>query len=325
MTSTFVLTDVTSDAIMSVAKLVSIANSPLSFDDIAKGVEDRFKASSVRSIVSSCLQLKLLQQNQNGTFAINSKFASSVKRANRSELPLLFREALQDFPPFLLYVDLLNKEYSSNNAANMVRGALQINSPTSVVEKALKNWGKSAKLIVEQNGVLMIPEGEKGLPSNYVKDLLKALDSELHAKIFLIDIFGQEVYASLTALGLDISDLAKSLIEYETDAKNSLDRSGQFLENYLMQYGSSIGLKLIGKTGVNAIVDEYFNQKRILKNQKHIGNGAGGARNIGAHGVDSETTKPWTVTAQASLATTLLIPAIIRSFYYYTQNKEQVF
>jgi hypothetical protein len=324
MPSDFVIPDVTSEAIMIVTKLVSIATSPLSLSDISKGVQDRFKESHTRLIIAASLQLKLLQE-KNSNYVVNPKYQDSVKRANKNELLPLFRQALQDYPPFLLYADLLSKDFSSVNAVNMVRGALQINSATNAVEKALRNWGISAKLIINQNGVLSIPDAEKGLPSNYVQDLLKALDSEFHAKMFLINTFGQEVYACLTTLGLDISDLAKSLIEYESDSKNSLDRSGQFFENYLIQFGTSIGIKVIGKNGVNAAVDEFFNQKKILKNQKYVANGAGGARNIGAHAVDSETGKAWAVTPQASLAITLLVPVMIRSIYLHIKNSQQVF
>lgn len=324
MAPSYLIPDVSSEAIMTVTKLVSSAPAPLSLSDISKGVENRFSEAHAKQVVNACLQLKLLQEN-GGTYTVNQKFRDSVKRANKQELIPFFRQALQDYPPFLLYADLVSQNFASIDSVNMIRGALQINTPAKVVEKSLRNWGKDAGLIVEDNEQLRIPEAEKGLPSNYVKELLKALDSEFNAKMFLINTLSPEVFAYLSSLSLDISDLAKSLTEYESDSKNSLHRSGKFFENYLYKFGTDIGASLLGLRGVNALVKALLDQHKILHNQLYLGNGIGGSRNIGSHDPDTETGKEWTVTPQAALASTLFVPPIMRSLYLYAKKGQQEF
>jgi len=224
-----------------------------------------------------------------------------------------------------MYADLLSNGYSSEDSASMTKGIMNIGTTLSVVEKSLRLWGTDTKLIVNENGKFRIPEGEKGLPTNYVKDLLKALDSELHAKMFLIDTLNPEVYNYLTSLGLDISELAKALIEYEKNPKPSLDRASQFFETFLHKFGIDINVNLQGKNGVNELIKTLSDQRIILPNQKNLGNGLGGCRNISAHGVDKDTQKAWNITPQASLSGMLLIPAVIRSFYFHVKKQQQEF
>lgn len=320
----FVLVDVTSEAIMSVAKVISSAFAPLTIDDIAKALETEYKESTVKLIVTACLQLGIIQKEGEG-HTITSKYRDDVRRAKKEDLIILFREPLQNYPPFLLYADFISTGYDSKESATRVRGIMQIDSSLSTVEKALRGWGISAKLIVNESGTLRIPEAEKGLPANYVKELLKALDSELNAKMFIINILSPEVYTCIDSLGIDISDLAKAIMSYEQDPKESLRKATGVFETFLHKFGSQNSVNVQGKTGVNALVNEFFDSNKILKNQQHVGNGLGGARNIASHGVDKDTSKEWNVSPQGSLSNILLVPLAMRSFYLYVKKQEQAF
>ncbi len=324
MTNGFILTDVSSESIMNMAKVVSNAPISMEFGDIVTALENKWKENYLKQVITSCVQLSILQKDGNG-YVVNSKQRDAIRRANKDELIAFFRVALQNYPPFLMYADLLSNGYSSEDSASMTRGIMKIGTSLTVVEKALRLWGTDTKLIVNEDGKLRIPEGEKGLPSNYVKDLLKALDSELHAKMFLIETLNPEVYNYLTSLEMDISELAKALIEYEQDPKQSLNRASQFFEIFLAKFGIEITTSLQGKNGVNEMVKALSDNGKILTNQKNLGNGLGGCRNISAHGVDKETQKEWNVSPQASLSAMLLIPAVIRSYYFYVKKQQQEF
>jgi len=324
MVDRFVLTDVSSEAIMNVAKVVSSAPSSMIFADIAKSLETRWKENYLKQVIIVCLQLQILQKDGQN-YIVHSKYRDAVKRADKDDLTVFFREALQDYPPFLMYADFLSNGYSSQESASMARGIMQISSGLNVVEKVLRIWGTDAGLIIKDGDKFYIPKAEKGLPANYVKDLLEALDSEFQTKMFLINTLSPEVYSCLTTLGLDITDLAKALISYEADPKQSMEKALSFFEAFLSKFGLDIGINVQGKNGVNALVNELFISKKILKNQQHVGNGLGGCRNISAHGVDSETGNEWNVTPQASLSSMLMIPVAIRSFYLYVKKQEQGF
>lgn len=324
MTDRYIFVDASAEAVMNAAKVISSAATPLTFEDISKSLETRYTPGTVKQILIAGLQLGVFIKN-NQSYTTSPKYGDSIKRANKDQLNTLFREALQNYPPFLLYADFISNGYSPNDSASMVRGIMQINSGQKVVEKVLRLWGISAKLIITEEGKLRIPEAEKGLPATYVKELLKALDSELNAKMFLINILSSEVYSYIDTLGMDITDIAKAIMLYETDPKEALRKATAFFETFLHKFGDDKGIAVQGKTGVNALVNEYFNSSKILKNQQHLGNGLGGARNISMHGVDADTGKEWNVTPQAALSNILFVPLVIRSFYFYIQKGDQSF
>jgi len=320
----FVLHDVSSEAIMNIVKSVGSSSSELTESDIAKAMESRYKPNYVKQCLNASLQLKLLEKNGEG-FQVPSIRRDEIKRSNKNDLILFFREALQRYPPFLLYADFLSTGYSSKDSTSMIRGILKIGTGLSKAEKTLRIWGTGSNLIVHENGELKIPQAEKGLPSSYVKELLKALDSEFTAKMFIINLLSPEAYSYLNSVGLDIDDIAQALISYESDPKSAMAKALSFFENFLHKFGSDLGVKLAGKTGVNALVNELFTQNTILKNQQHIGNGLGGGRNISSHGVDKDTQKEWNVTPLAALSMIILVPITIRSFFSYGKKHEQIF
>ena len=324
MNSNFSLYDVSSEAIMNIVKSVVSASSELSEDDIIKAMESRYKHGYVKQCLGASLQLKLLERNNEG-FQVPSIRRDVIKRASKDDLIVFFREALQGYPPFLLYADFLSTGYTSKDSASMIRGVLKIDTGLSKSEKTLRAWGTSSGLIVNEKGELRIPQAEKGLPSTYVKELLKALDNEFSAKIFVINLLSSEVYSHLNSVGLDIDDIAKALISYESDPKAAMAKALSFFENYLHKFGIDLGVNLKGKNGVNALVNELFTQNKILKNQQNIGNGLGGGRNISSHGVDKDTQKEWIVTPQAALSMIILVPITIRSFFSYGKKQEQIF
>ena len=324
MKERYYFTDVSVEAVMNATKVVSSAAIPLSMENIAKALETQYKATTVKQILNMCTQLGVLEKDTYSYIA-SSKYKDRVKQANKDQLNILFREALQNYPPFLLYADFINNGYSPDDSASMVRGIMQISSGQKTVEKVLRVWGISTKLIVNEDGKFRIPETKKGLTTDYVKGLLKALDNELNAKMFLVNILSSEIYNYIDSLGMDITDLAKAIMSYETDPKEALRKSTSFFEMFLHKFGTDVGVSVQGKNGVNALVNEFFNSVKILKNQQHLGNGLGGARNISMHGVDKNTGKEWHVTPQAALSNIFFVLLIIRSFYLYVKKNEQVF
>lgn len=322
MPDTFSVYDVSTDSIMTVTKAISTAASSLSFSDIARAFEGKYKEGSLKLILTASVQLQLLTKEAE-TYTANIKYRDNIKRAQKEELIAFFREALQSYPPFLVYVDFVSKGYSSLEAATMTRGIMRIGANQMTVEKAFRNWGTASGLMLHRGDRFEIPMAEKGLPAHYVRDLLTALDSELKAKVFLIDTLTPEIYNYIVSLDMDISGLSTSLLEYEARPKPSLDTASQFFETFLHKFGAEIGVSLQGLTGVNALVKELHDSSKILTNQKNLGNGLGGFRNIAVHGVDSETQKAWQVTPQAAIAGVILIPTVIKSYYMFIKKNMQ--
>jgi len=326
MSTQFVITDVSPELLMDIAKVLSQSPHPLSKEDIAKSLEDRYKGSYVLTALTQSVQLGLVAK-QKDLFISSEKYRDLIQRSEKLQLFLPFRVALQEFPPFLLYADFISKGYSPENAATMTRGILKIESPRDKVERALRLWGIYAQLIKTdpQSGRLFIPEAEQGLPSEYVRNLLKALQDELKAGIFMIETLSPPAYAYLTQKGISITELSKALVNYEKDSKSSANSACQSFEFFLYKLGEDVGANVTTCKGIIELANELRSKNAVLLNQMHICHGIGGLRNVTSHTPDNETGNPWTITAQGALSSILCIPTAIRSIYLFYKEQKQEF
>ncbi|RLE43834.1 hypothetical protein DRJ16_03355 [Candidatus Woesearchaeota archaeon] len=323
MITRFSVLDVSAEAIMDVAKLVSSSPHPLTKEDILRS----FKKSEkyVSNAISQCVQLNLITPKDN-VFLSSEEYRDLIKRSERSQLFLPFRKALQRYPPFLLYVDFISKGYSSEESATMIRGIFRIRSSDRIIEKSFRNWGRYARLIkVEESGKLVIPEAEKGLTPRYVENLLKALRADLQAKIFLIETMSQQAFVYLSEKGIGIENLSNALLNYEKEPKSSANKACQTFEHFMYKYAEDVSANIGKCSGIIEYANAIKSSKGILKNQLHICHSIGALRNMAHHDPDKETGKPWNFTPQGAIISTLIVPTTIRSIYLYWKEKKQEF
>lgn len=323
MSSQFAVLDVSAEFMMDVAKAVSSSPHPLSKEDLIRS----FKKSTtyISNAISQAIQLGLIELH-NGLYVGSARQRDLIKRSDRSQLYLPLREALQRYPPFLLYIDFTSKGYPSKDSANMTRGIFRIQSSEDLVEKAFRTWGLYAQLFCfDSSGELSIPEAEGGLPSEYVENLVKALRAELQASIFIIETMSQQAFVYLTEKKIEIEDLSDALINYEKDPKASANKACQTFEHFLFKLGEDVGANVSTCNGVIEYADAIRGQNEILKNQLHLCHGIGGLRNMAHHDPDKETGKPWNFTPQGAIVSSLIIPTMIRSIYLCWKEKKQEF
>lgn len=323
MSFQFAAFDVSAEFMMDVAKAIASSPHPLTKKDLLKSFEK--SRVYVSSALYECLQLGLVV-SQDGLYVSSERYRDLIKRSDRSQLYLPLREALQRYPPFLLYIDFISKGYSSEESAKMTTGIFRMQSPEKIVERSFRNWGLRAYLInVDSSGTLCIPEAEKGLPSEYVESLIKALRADLQARIFLIETMTQQAFVYLTERDIEIDDLSDALINYENDPKASANKACQTFEHFLFKLGQDVGANVNNCNGVIEYADAIRGIQGILRNQLHLCHGIGALRNMAHHDPDRETGKVWTFTPQGAIISTLSVPTMIRSLYLYWKEKKQEF
>lgn len=318
---------------MDVAKLLSSSPTPMPKEDVYRSFEDRFKETYVNLILIACEQIRLCEKTGLDYLA-TQKYREQLKRADRSELSLIFRSALQEYPPFLLFTEFVTKGYTLTNATAMTRGILKIESPLSRVEKSLRNWGSYAGVFDKVTGELVLPLSVDRLTAEFVKGLHEALDSQLKANIFIIELLSPQGYAYLVEEEIDVSTLSSALLSHEKDPRTSAENASQVYEQFLYKLGQDVGANVTKANGVIELADSIrsvwkpspaVNQKMVLANQTLISHGLGGIRNMSSHGPDKETGIKWTISPQAALAMTLLVCTTIRSINLFVHESQQEF
>jgi|GEM_PF-1717587 hypothetical protein len=325
MLTKFVVFEVSAEFLMDVAK--EVASSPHPLDK--KILLDSFDKNQayISNAIAECIQLGLFTE-KNGEYVPADKYRDLLKRSDRSQLHMVLWQALQSYPPCLVYLDFISKGYSSEQSARMTAGMFRIESPKERVEKMFRNWGLQTGLIVtDTSGKLSIPEAEKGLPNEYIESLMKALRADLQAKIFLIETMSPSAYKYLTESGIEIDDLSDALVNYENDPKASANKASQVFEHFLFKFGEDVGASITKGNGIIQYADIIQAERSgdFLVKHKHICYGIGGLRLMAHHDPDKETTNPWVFTPQGAIITSLIVPATIRSIYLYWREKKQEF
>lgn len=319
----FIIPDASAEGIWHIAKVAANSPSPLTKQDMVRSFEGKYGAVYVKNCLAACIQLRLVERSGDA-YISSQKFRDVIKRAHRDELKLALRSALQEYPPFLLFADFVSKGYQTDDAATMTRGILRIGSSATVTERSLRLWGTAAELVKrDEAGRLVIPEGEKGLPAHYVRNLVRALEDELKASIFLIETLSPQAYAYLTEKGISISELAKALVGYEKDSKISAEKACKITELFLYKFAEELGVDVKKCNGVIELSNAIRATGSITSNQNHLCHGLGGLRNMTAHEPDKDTGNPWTITPQGALVTILAAPALVRSVLLFAREKKQ--
>jgi predicted transcriptional regulator len=323
MSLQFAISDVSAEFMMDVAKVIASSPHPLTKEDLTRSFKK--SKSYISHAISQCLQIGLIEL-QNGQYVGSARHRDLIKRSERSQLYLPLREALQRYPPFLLYIDFFSKGYSTKDSATMTRGIFRIQSTEDLVEKAFRTWGLYAQLFCfDPSGGLSIPEAERGLASEYVENLIRALRAELQASIFIIETMSPQAFVYLTEKKIGIEDLTDALINYEKNSKSSANKACQTFEHFLYKLGEDVGANVSTCNGIIEYVDAIRKQNEILKNQLHLCHGIGGLRNMAHHDPDKESGGPWSFTPQGAIISTLIVPTMIRSLYLCWKEKKQEF
>jgi hypothetical protein len=314
--------------IMDVCKFASYADSNMTKEKIGECFKGKLQESYVYRAIRAAVQLRLLDE-KNGTFSCSQRWRDEIKKASRDELQLPFRQALQDYPPFLVYADLLSKGYISNEAAQATKGLFSIDSSPTTIERSLRLWGIYSGTIKQdsQTSKLALTIDTNRLATKYVEDLLTSLASDFRSKLFVIDRLTNELFTYLTEKNISIQDLVDALREYENKPDESVFNASKLFEQYLYKLGEDNHVPVTRCLGIIQLIEALRNNNPplLLGNQRNVCFGAGGIRNISDHGVDRETGKPWKINPDTALVSVLMIPIVMRSVYLYNTKSAQEF
>jgi len=322
MTKGYQIPDVSAALIADLAKTLANSASSMTLSELADCYVGQFKSDSVRRATIANVQLGFAEANQ-AVYSCSETHRDVLKKADKSELRIAFRGGLQNYGPFLLFADYLSKGFSPIDAATRTRGLFKIELAPEKVERILRGWGKYAQLVEEIPGGLRLTVETEHLLFDYVKRLIEVLEAELQTKLLTIEMLGPEIFAYLDNNDIKLDDLAKALRNYEADPKPSASRSLDIFEIFVHTLAKDRGVNVDRPKGLMDWVDGIRAKKDLPSNLLHVLHGMVGLRNITHHNPDSETGKPWNITPQAALTSTLLVPITIRSAYLYAVQRKQ--
>jgi len=314
--------------IMDVCKFATSASaSPFTRKNLIACFQGKYQEPYINRAIQGALQLRLIEEDEQGQIRCSQRFREDIRKATKDQLNLPFRQALQDYPPFIVYADLLSKGYQSSDASAAVHGIFSTKTNSSIIDQSFRLWGVYSGVIEqdEKTKMLRLTIDTEKLMADYVKNLLESLASDFKAKIFMVDRLTNELYAYLTTKGINIQELVDALRGYESNPSESVNKGSKILESYLYKVAEDCGINVATCKGMTELADALRQKSPplILKNHRNVCQGLASIRNISSHGVDPETGKPWKVNEDAALAAILLTPIIMRSIHFFINKGTQ--
>ena len=265
-------------------------------------------------------QLRFVARAEDASY----KFAgdTDLRHAKRSDLAPFFGKHLLNYPPFLIFVTELSREYSPEDAAAFTVGVLNIQCKPELAFKVFKGWGLYCELLKMENGVL-IPAFKpiKLLEFGFLRRLAEAMENDAQVRTFVVDELGPELVADMSNRGVSELPvaLADALVKHESDPRRIGDPVGSMIEAYC----SKLLNTPVESNSLPDLARKLEDQGVILTPHRYLLNGVAGIRHPASHGVDRKTQQKWTITSRGSLIGQLLALVTLRSMFLWMQGQRQ--
>jgi len=118
----YTIRDVSGTTVMDIAKLVALSERPLTRHDIEEGLG--ISGTYASNGVAVAEQLGLVEKADDGSLRFSGR--REIRRAERQQLPVFFRQALQGYPPFLLLMAYLSQGYDVGESSRVVKVVFEV-------------------------------------------------------------------------------------------------------------------------------------------------------------------------------------------------------
>lgn len=269
------------------------------------------------------LQLGFIKQDKKTLGTIDS---NDLIKANREQRPIIFRKYLQKFEPFILFVTLISKGNSIEDAVRKVKVIYSITASEKNIRFAFLNWGAYSQLLKynEKNDTISLNFPTQDLSMEYLKTLVQSLESDIKTRIYLAEKLTETPFGFLQPE--EIEFFVKALQLHEKDPRHAIDDAGRAFEDYLRRLATDKGYDVSSKSGISEIAQVIGGQNPKLIHSKHlhICNCLGIIRVAAAHSKDKSTMEFWKISPDLAIETILLMISTLRSIHYYVNNNQQV-
>jgi hypothetical protein len=237
----------------------------------------------------------------------------------------LLRQALIVYRPFELLCEGLALGEHRNDAVRKATVLLGIDDREWSKYPLLEKWGVELGLL-EVDAVKGLRLAAAVLPSASPGPILRAADTEsvMKARLWIAARIGRDAFNFIEEQ--DRTLLATAVHTIQTDPPDSVEKSGQALENFLREVASSRGLAVEAAkmNGAGQLASFLISKGLIHSHQQKLVDAVSSLRNAKAHHKDKKTLAPWKITDHGALAAVITSLTAIHSIYQSLENGNQI-
>jgi len=154
MSINYLIQDVPMETILHIGKLVQSSPTPLSTQNIIKGMASIAGQSYTKRGISMAKQMNLIEITDDKNFKGTMEYKTDFEKILVTDYPILSNKVLQNYAPFLKYLDFLIMGYAHDQASNFVAGIFNLDTKNCNV--FFKKSGSYSRLIEEEKGQIKI-------------------------------------------------------------------------------------------------------------------------------------------------------------------------
>jgi hypothetical protein len=236
----------------------------------------------------------------------------------------IIRRALLGFRPFEMLVEGIALGEAEGVAIRKTLLLLGLSESETSKLQTLLRWGQDLGVFESADGGIKLV-AELSTESADELGALSASDieSEAKARLFNARRLGRDANNYLDEV--DRGLLADALLRYESDARKSIDASGQALEDFLRHVADDRGLNAEAKkaSGAGQLANLLYSKGVIHNHQQKMVDAVATIRNATAHRKDKTTLTPWELTPFGAFSALAMTLTAIRSIHMYVQKGRQ--
>lgn len=268
-------------------------------------------------------QFGFLSEKERVFHAVN---CTDLIRANNGQRHIIFREHLQKFEPFILFITLLSKGNSVDDSSRKIKVIYSLSTSEKDIMHAFLNWGTYSELMAydDRTGIVGLKIPTEELSIEYLKTLVASLESDIKTRIYLAEKLTDKTFGFLKPE--EIEFFVKALQEHEKDPRHAIDDAGRALEDYLRRIATEKAYDVSDKSGISEIAQIIGGQNPKLIHAKHlhICNCLGAIRVASAHSKDRCTMELWKISPDLAIEVILLMISTVRSIHAYVYENQQI-
>jgi len=241
---------VAADLVTNIVEACALSDRPLKPDELRDYT--RKNSRSVNEAIKACSWLRLIEPITSGYSAppaVRSRFPAGKERK-----VLLFVEYLQQKKSFIQFSTFLDYGDDPSSASEKVKVLYKIDVPGQTILDLFGGWGKSAGIFEGTNRTLRLkPEFHASdLPTEYLRELKDALESDMRARVFVNRKLTEETFRVVPAAGIDRA--VRAIRGIRVDPRNSVEDAGEVLEDYLRLKARNDGVNVAGAAGIGGVI-----------------------------------------------------------------------
>jgi len=316
----FNIPEVSAEAIMEAVEGICLAGSKGFTLNQLSAYLDKTKTYSQRCI-NVALQLKMIK-DIDGKY-IAEEESKDILRMGKEQWPILFRKLLQRYEPFTLFISLMNKGNSIEEACRKVKVIYGISSSVKIIRKSLIAWGKYASILKSDGkGNIKLTLSTEKSALKVTQKLVESLNSDIKLRLYLENKLTDEVFGYLHHD--EIEFLINGLKNHHKNPRGAIEDSGKAFEDFLRRVGADNKVDLSKCNGIGQCAQTLRKENIITQKHLKMCEFINAFRLMAAHSKEKLTLTPWKINSDTALEIVLSTLTAIRSIFIYTFNKQQI-